>query len=238
MSLARLRIERRLRELGNPERARILQRFFKTGKGEYGEGDVFVGLKVPEVRRLARGFRDLTLDETACLLQSRYHEARLLALILLVDRFRRGNDEAKADIYRCYFENMRQINNWDLVDASAPHIVGAWLKDRDRGPLYGLAASECLWERRIAIIATHAFIRNNDFTDTLKIAALLRDDPHDLIHKAVGWMLREVGNRDREVEEAFLKEHGRRMPRAMLRYAIEKFPRHLRKQYLYGNAQD
>ena len=232
----RERIESRLKELGDPERAEILQRFFKTGKGQYGEGDVFVGLRVPHVRRLSRGYRDIALDEIFKLLRSHYHEVRLLALILLVDRFRRGDDGSKADAYAGYLENTRFVNNWDLVDASAPHIVGAWLADRDRNPLYRLAISEILWERRIAIVATHFFIRNNDFTDTLKIVALLLDDPHDLIHKAAGWMLREVGNRDRKAEEAFLRVHSPRMPRTMLRYAIEKFPPDLRRRHLNGTG--
>lgn len=230
-------IESQLKDLGDPERARNLQRFFKTGQGEYGEGDVFVGLKVPEVRRLARDYRDLPLDDIFDLLTSRYHEARLLALVLLVGRYERCNAAGKEDIYRRYLENTDHINNWDLVDASAARIVGAWLTDRDRGPLYSLAGSENLWERRIAIIATQAFIRKGEFADTLKLAAALRDDPHDLIHKAVGWMLREVGKRDPVALKAFLKEHCRQMPRTMLRYATERFPPDLRRRYLDGTTR-
>jgi 3-methyladenine DNA glycosylase AlkD len=232
MGAERKVIESRLKDLGDPERAGTLQRFFKTGQGEYGEGDIFLGLKVPEVRRLARGYRDLALDGIFDLLKSRYHEVRLLALVLLAHRFPRSDVTGRQEIYRRYLENTRHINNWDLVDASAPHIVGAWLMGRDRGPLYRLAKSESPWERRIAIIATHAFIRTNDFADTLKLAEALRDDPHDLIHKAVGWMLREVGKRDRAAAEVFLNEHCRHMPRTMLRYAIERFPWDLRKRYL------
>ena len=227
-------IEAELIERGDPERARNLAWFFKTGKGQYGEGDIFVGLKVPEVRRLARGYADLTLDDMTALLQSAYHEARFLALVLLTARFKRGTDRKKAEIHARYLAHTRHVNNWDLVDCSAPHIVGAWLVDKDRAPLYRLAKSQSLWERRIAVIATQAFIRNGDYADTLKIAELLRDDPHDLIHKAVGWMLREVGNRDRAAEEGFLNRHHRRMPRTMLRYAIEKFPPQRRRQYLDG----
>jgi 3-methyladenine DNA glycosylase AlkD len=234
MGAVRKAIETRLKDLGDPEHAGILQRFFKTGRGEYGEGDVFLGLKVPEVRRLARGYRDLALDGIFDLLKSRYHEARLLALVLLVGRYPQCDLTGQQEIYERYLQNTRHINNWDLVDASAPHIVGAWLMDRDRSPLNQLAKSENLWERRIAIIATHAFIRTNDFADTLSLAEVLCDDPHDLIHKAVGWMLREIGKRDLAAEEAFLNKHCRHMPRTMLRYAIERFPRDLRKQYLDG----
>ena len=234
MGVERKAIESRLKDLGDPERAGALQRFFKTGQGEYGEGDVFVGLKVPEIRSLGRSYRDLALEDIFDLLTSRYHEARLLALILLAGRYPLCDATVQQGIFRRYLENTYHINNWDLVDTSAPHIVGAWLIGRDRSPLYRLAGSECLWERRISIIATQAFIRRNDFADTLKLAAALRDDPHDLIHKAVGWMLREVGKRDRAAEEAFLKEHCRHMPRTMLRYAVEKFPPQLRRQYLDG----
>ncbi len=232
----RATIEAELLRRGDAERARNLQRYFRTGPGGYGAGDRFAGLRVPEVRRLARTYRHLTLDEITELLQSAYHEARFLALVLLADRFKGGGDAEKAEIYRRYLAHTRFINNWDLVDSSARHIVGAWLADRHRAPLYRLARSDDLWERRIAIIATQAFIRNHDFADTLKIAEMLRDDPHDLIHKAVGWMLREVGNRDRAAEERFLRRHARHMPRTMLRYAVEKFPPKLRERYLDGTA--
>ncbi|UCH76279.1 MAG: DNA alkylation repair protein [Rhodospirillales bacterium] len=213
-----------------------MQRFFQTGPGEYGEGDLFAGLRVPQVRAFARAYRDISLDDMTAVLQSGYHEARFLALVLLADRFRRGDEAEQAEIYRRYLAHTRFINNWDLVDSSARHIVGAWLAQRDRAPLYRLARSADLWERRIAIIATQAFIRDHDFADTLKIAEMLRDDPHDLIHKAVGWMLREVGNRDRAAEEEFLERHCRQMPRTMLRYAIEKFPPTLRRRYLDGTV--
>ncbi len=234
ISTVRRDIEHRLRALGSPEHARTLQRFFKTGPGEYGAGDIFLGLRVPEVRRLAAHYRALSLDEIAELLASPYHEARLLALVLMVDRFRARGPADQADVYRRYLENTDRINNWDLVDVSAPHIVGAHLIDRARAPLFRLARSASVWDRRIAIMATLAFIRAGDFSDTLKLARLLRDDPHDLIHKAVGWMLREVGKRDRPAAEAFLIENHRRMPRTMLRYAIEHLPPQRRRAYLEG----
>jgi len=229
-------IEDEVLALGESGRARNLQRFFKTGPGEYGEGDVFAGLRVPQIRRLARSYAHLPLEDIRALLQSPFHEVRFLALVLMTGRFKRGSDAEREEIFRSYLGHTHRINNWDLVDVSAPHIVGAWLADKDRSPLYRLARSNSLWERRIAIIATHAFIREDDFSDTLKIAEMLRDDPHDLIHKAVGWTLREVDKRDRAVEEDYLQRHHRRMPRTMLRYAVERFPPQLRRRYLDGTA--
>lgn len=227
-------IEKRLRALGDPERAAILQRFFKTAKGEYGEGDVFAGLRVPEIRRLAREHQDLPLPETVRLLRSPLHEARILALHILVRAYGRGNATLREQIYLLYIQNTRFINNWDLVDSSAEHIVGRQLADRGRAPLYALAASGLLWDRRIAVMATFHFIKRGDYAETLCIAERLLHDREDLIHKAVGWMLREVGKRDRAAEEAFLRVHGGVMPRTMLRYAIEKFPEELRRRYLRG----
>lgn len=227
-------IRKTLRKQADKGGAEAHQRFFKTGPGEYGEGDQFLGVRVPAIRRIAREFRDLPLDDTVSLLQSKIHEERLLALIMLTDRYRKGSAAEQAEIYALYLDNTRHINNWDLVDTSAEHIVGAHLKDRSRKRLHGLAGSDSLWERRIAIMATFHFIRNRDFEETLKLAELLLTDTEDLIHKAVGWMLREIGNRDRETEEIFLRRHGPDMPRTMLRYAIEKFPEDLRQQYLKG----
>jgi len=227
-------IEARLHALGDPESARFVQRFFRTGPGEYGQGDRFLGIRVPVLRRLAREYRGLPVDAIAPLLRSPWHEARLLALLLLVDAYARGGGETRDAIHRLYLESTGYVNNWDLVDASAPQLVGAHLETRDRSILDRLARSDSLWERRIAIIATFYFIRRNDFGSTLRIAEALVDDAHDLIHKAVGWMLREVGNRDRAVEEAFLRRHHRTMPRTMLRYAMEKFPPELRRSYLRG----
>jgi 3-methyladenine DNA glycosylase AlkD len=227
-------VRARLREQADPEDARNLQRFFKTGPGEYGEGDVFIGVRVPVVRGIAKEFRALPLEDAAELLRSPVHEERLLALLILVGAYAKGDDVLRGRIFDFYLANTRFINNWDLVDSSAEHLLGAHLRGGDRSLLDRLARSELLWERRIAIMATFHFIRRGEFTDTLRIAALLLHDGHDLIHKAVGWMLREVGKRDREAEEAFLREHCRAMPRTMLRYAIERFPEPLRLAYLRG----
>jgi len=229
-------IKRRLRESASQEDAAILQRFFKTGPGEYGEGDVFIGVRVPAIRKVVREFRGLPIRENKALLRSRIHEERLLALLLLVDRFKRGDERERERVYRLYLEHTQHINNWDLVDLTAPNIVGAFLADRSRQELYELAVSPMLWERRIAILATFHFIRQNDFDDCLRIATILRDDGEDLMHKAVGWMLREVGKRDQPVEERFLRKHYKRMPRTMLRYAIERFEETLRQAYLKGEV--
>jgi 3-methyladenine DNA glycosylase AlkD len=227
-------IEARLHGMGNAEDAVFLQRYFRTGPGEYGEGDRFLGIRIPPLRALVREYRGVPVDEAAALLRSPWHEARLLALLLLVDAYARGGAETREAIYRLYLESTAYINNWDLVDSSAPHIIGAHLEGRDRSVLDRLARSESLWERRIAILATQHFIRRGDFGTTLHIAERLVDDRHDLIHKAVGWMLREVSNRDRETAETFLRRHHTTMPRTMLRYAIEKFPPDLRQRYLRG----
>jgi 3-methyladenine DNA glycosylase AlkD len=221
-----------LQELGNRQKAQFLQGFFKTGPGGYGEGDVFLGIRVPELRKLASEHRTLTPSEVLPLLQSPVHEERLFALLVFIRAFSKGEGSAREKIYGMYLENTRYINNWDLVDLSAPHIVGAFLMDRDRAPLYRLAQSPTLWERRIAVMATFHFIRHNQFSDTLKISRLLLSDKEDLIHKAVGWMLREVGKRNLATEEAFLNKHCRQMPRTMLRYAIERFPEARRRMYL------
>jgi 3-methyladenine DNA glycosylase AlkD len=224
----------RLRGLADPEDARNLQRFFKTGPGQYGEGDVFLGIRVPVLRRLTKEAAALPLEDAEELLRSPYHEERLLALLILVRAHARGDAALRERIHATYLANTRYVDNWDLVDSSAEHLVGAHLRDGDRGLLDRLAASDSLWERRIAVIATFHFIKRGEFADTLRIAGLLLHDRHDLIHKAVGWMLREVGKRDREAEEAFLREHCRAMPRTMLRYAVERFPEPLRLAYLRG----
>jgi 3-methyladenine DNA glycosylase AlkD len=225
-------IEARLREMGDPESARVLRGYFRTGPGEYGEGDRFLGIRVPAIRGLVREYRGVAPREMDTLLGSEWHEARLLALLLMVDAYARGDAAAREAIYRLYLARTSRINNWDLVDLSAPNIVGAHMVEGDRSVLEGLARSQLLWERRIAILATQHFIRRGDFGTTLRIAEMLVDDRHDLIHKAVGWMLREVGNRDREAEETFLRRHHSTMPRTMLRYAIEKFPPDLRRRYM------
>jgi 3-methyladenine DNA glycosylase AlkD len=229
-------IRTRLQAAANEQKARTLQRFFKTGPGDYGFGDVFIGITVPPLRKLAAEFRQAPVSAVKTLLKSRIHEERTLALMILVAQFQRGDARLQEKIYSLYLAHTRHINNWDLVDGSAPHIVGAFLDNRDRAPLYTLARSKSIWERRIAILSTQRFIRNRDFEDTLRIAEILLSDAHDLIHKAVGWMLREVGNRDRAVAERFLKQRYRTMPRTMLRYAIERFPETLRRSYLLGRV--
>lgn len=227
-------IRQDVRAMGDKAIAAHSQQYFKTGKGGYGEGDRFLGIRVPALRKLARKYKGIGTADAADLLRSRYHEERLLALLILVEIYNKADAKNQKRVYDLYLKSTRWINNWDLVDTSAKHIVGAYLKDRNRKPLYSLAKSKDLWERRIAIMATFYFIKLNDFTDTLSIAEILIADEEDLIHKAVGWMLREVGNRDIETEERFLKSHYLKMPRTMLRYAIEKFPESKRKQYLAG----
>lgn len=223
-----------IRKYADRSVAAELQRFFKSGPGEYGEGDQFLGVRVPSIRRVAEEYRDLSLADALTLLHSAFHEERLLSLIILLNKYRKGSLDQQASIYRAYLSNTRYINNWDLVDTSAEHIVGAHLRKRSRKPLYDLARSKSLWERRISIMSTFHFIKNDEFDETLKIAGILIDDSEDLIHKAVGWMLREIGKRNRDTEESFLKKHYQSMPRTMLRYAIEKFPDDIRQQYLKG----
>jgi 3-methyladenine DNA glycosylase AlkD len=225
-------VRRRTRALADPQRAIGVARFFKTGPGEYGAGDCFLGIRVPDLRRLARAYQDMPLEEVRRLLKSTWHEERLLALLILVRQYGRADDRGRVSIYRAYMTHSDSVNNWDLVDCSAEHIVGAHFRHRDRARLRRLAASKSVWERRIAILSTFHYIRRGEFGETLDLARRLLGDSHDLIHKAVGWMLREVGNRDRAVEERFLRAHASRMPRTMLRYAIEKFPEPQRRRYL------
>jgi 3-methyladenine DNA glycosylase AlkD len=220
-SLGQLKAE--LQRLADPERARILSGFFKTGKGQYGEGDVFLGITVPAQRSVAKRYYALSLKDVEKLLVSRTHEHRLAALLILVIQYKKADDQSRRQIIDFYLSHTRRINNWDLVDLSAEKILGDYLFEKDKAVLYTLAQSRNLWERRIAIIATFAFIKRNVFEDTLRIAEMLLDDQHDLIHKASGWMLREIGKRDLKSEEEFLKKHHGSMPRTMLRYAIERF---------------
>lgn len=227
-------VQHELKKLADPRKAEILQGFFKTGPGQYGEGDIFLGITVPISRTVARKFSELPFDEIRKLFQSPIHEERLVALLILVHNFNSGTNSERATIFDFYLRNTKHINNWDLVDLSAHHIVGAYLFERDTKPLYKLVKSSNLWERRISIVSTFYFINNHAYADTLKLAAVLLNDEHDLIHKAVGWMLREVGKRDLAVEEGFLKKYYRKMPRTMLRYAIEKFPESKRQKYLKG----
>jgi 3-methyladenine DNA glycosylase AlkD len=231
-------IRRRLWSLKDNTHARTLQRFFKTGPGEYGEGDVFLGVRVPRLRSLAREFEGLELADICTLLRSSVHEERLLALIILTQGYKYGDEETQEKIYKFYLKNIRFVNNWDLVDLSAEHIVGAHLRDRNREPLYDLARSDSLWKRRIAIMATFHFIKGGDFNETLSLVKILLEDKEDLIHKACGWMLREIGKRDMVVEESFLNINYPKMPRTMLRYAIEKFPQGLRRAYLNGSIKN
>jgi 3-methyladenine DNA glycosylase AlkD len=230
------KIKKRLEQIANKEKAEFLQQFFKTGPGEYGEGDVFIGVKVPDLRKVAKDFRDMAIKDVIVLLESAVHEERLLALLILVSKYAKGNETAKKEIYKLYLNKTKFINNWDLVDVTAHHIVGDYLMNKNKDPLFSLARSEDLWERRIAIMATFYFIRNERYEETLKIAKTLLDDKEDLIHKAVGWMLREVGKKDMATEETFLKQHYKEMPRTMLRYAIEKFPEPKRQKYLKGRV--
>ena len=227
-------VKAQMQELSNPKIAEHSLRFFKTGPGEYGEGDLFLGIRVPVTKKVARKFKELPVDEVLKLLKSKYHEERLLALIMLVNRFKKETDKEQKKIYEAYLSHTKYINNWDLVDGSAHQIVGGYLFERDRKPLYQLAKSKSLWERRISMIATYTFIKRDDFEDTLNLSAILLTDEEDLMHKAVGWMLREVGKKDIEVEERFLRKHYKKMPRTMLRYAIEKFEEKKRKGYLHG----
>jgi len=227
-------IRSKLQSLGDKKRALILQDFFKTGPGEYGEGDIFLGIRVPVLRRLAKEYQSLPLNKIEKLFKSPYHEERALALMILLRVYSRGDDSVKKTIYEAYLRNTRYINNWDLVDISTGHIVGHYLLDKDRKPIYVLARSKSLWERRISIISTYRFIKHRQYIDTLKISEILLSDKEDLIHKAVGWMLRAVGNYNPQLEEEFLKRHYKNMPRTMLRYAIERFPKSKRQQLLRG----
>lgn len=224
---------RALARLGNAGTARQAASYFKTGPGEYGEGDRFRGIRVPVLRKLAAACAGMPLGEVRRLVRSPFHEDRLLALIVLVRGFARGDERRRAQIIASYLGNVRYINNWDLVDSSAPGILGAYYAGRSRAPLRRMARSANLWERRMAMIATLHFIRAGEPEDALRLAELLLRDEHDLIHKAAGWMLREVGERcDRRVLRSFLDRHATAMPRTMLRYAIERLPAAERTRYL------
>lgn len=226
------KIQQELRRCGDKIIAEHSQRYFKTGKGEYAEGDKFLGLRVPVLRKMVKKHRGITIDDCVKLLSSEFHEERLFALLSLVEIYKRSDEAAREKIFKLYIKNTRHINNWDLIDLSAPNIIGSYLHDRDRKILYKLTKSKSLWERRIAVMATFYFIRENDFNDSLKIAELLLQDKEDLIHKATGWMLREIWKRDSKAAESFLKSHVQIMPRTMLRYAIEKMPEERRLKYL------
>ena len=225
-----------LKSLALPGVAKSSARFFKTGPGQYGEGDTFIGVKVPVLRKAAREFRSLPLEEIETLLGSPIHEERQLALLILVLQAANCDDARREATFDFYLGNTRFINNWDLVDCSAPQVVGGFLADKSRKPLFDLTGSESLWDRRIAIVSTQHFIRHDDFADTLAISQNLLNDDEDLIHKAAGWMLREVGKKSPAVLEAFLDRHAAVMPRTMLRYAVERFPLDQRRAYLQKKA--
>jgi 3-methyladenine DNA glycosylase AlkD len=224
-----------LKKRASAKKAKISARFFKTGPGEYGEDDVFIGVVMPDTRRVAKMYTGLSLPETEKLLHSRIHEERMCALLILIERFKGGSQPDRERIYKLYLKNTKYINNWDLIDLSAPHIVGEFLADKPKVILYKLAKSKSLWERRIAVLSTFNFIYKGKSQETLKIAEILLDDEHDLIQKAVGWMLRETGKRCSEkILEDFLHKRYKQMPRTMLRYAIERLPEARRKAYLGG----
>jgi len=224
-----------IRSLASPQKAILLARFFKTGKGEYGEGDIFIGLQVPQARIIVKKYAGIPLEDVLALLTSKIHEERLIALLVMVKKAERAGVPEKEILFKKYLENTRYINNWDLVDLSADRIIGSYLFDKPKDILYELAVSENLWERRIAILATFDFIKKGFYEDTLKIVKTVLGDRQDLIHKAAGWMLREIGKRcSQEVLEQFLMANYRQMPRTMLRYSIERLPEPLRLQYLHG----
>jgi len=225
-------LRKELRRKANKKKAKNLQRFFKTGKGEYGEGDLFLGVMVPEQRKIAAKYKHLKIEDLNRCISSKFHEERLTALLILISAFTKATTD-KGKIFNYYIKNRKHINNWDLVDLTAPNIVGAYLENKDKSLLYKFAKSKDIWERRIAVLSTFYYIQRGDCKDALKIAEILKNDEHDLIQKAVGWMLREVGKRcSQKIEKEFLKKNYKTMPRTMLRYAIERFPERERKQYL------
>ncbi|MBI2598287.1 MAG: DNA alkylation repair protein [Candidatus Diapherotrites archaeon] len=228
-------VKQELKFLSKPAKAKILQHFFKTGRGEYGEGDIFIGVTVPQTRAIAKKHASAPIIELEELLESKVHEERLAALLILVEKFKKAGEKEKKEILEYYLQNTKFVNNWDLVDLTADKIVGEYLLEKNKRILHKFARSNSLWKKRIAIIATFAFIKKNSFEETFKIAEQLLEDRNDLIHKAVGWMLREIGKRNLEAEEAFLKKHYKKMPRTMLRYSIEKFSEKKRQAYLKAN---
>jgi 3-methyladenine DNA glycosylase AlkD len=229
-----------LKKASNKEYAKTAAYFFKTGPGQYGEGDQFIGVRVPMIRSIVKNYStDAKMTDIESLIVSPIHEERMAAVLLLVARYssRTADDKTKKELYSYYMKNAERMNNWDLVDLSAPRIVGEHLFDRDRSILYKMAVSKNLWKRRIAVIATHGFIRRGDLEDTFRLADKLLNDEHDLMHKAVGWMLREAGKKNTQALEKYLKDRYAKMPRTMLRYAIEKFPESKRKKYLAGEIK-
>lgn len=230
-------LKRDLRALRDPDKAAFFPKFFKCGKGEYGEGDRFIGLSVPQMRSVAKKHRDLPLSDIATLLADPIHEYRYTALLILVERFRKGTDAERDRIAKFYLDHLDGVNNWDLVDTSAPQILGAHLLEKKADILDRFARTDHLWTQRIAIVATQEFIRNGRLDDTIRIANILLHHPHDLMHKAVGWMLRELGKKDERMLRTFLDRHAGTMPRTMLRYAIEKFDEKNRRKYMAMKAK-
>lgn len=228
-------IAKEMKKLASPKIAEHSQRFFKTAKGEYGYGDVFIGIRMPELRTLAKKYLDIHFNDLRKLIKSKIHEERLVGLLILVNKYTSAHEESEMEeLFQFYTQHFKFINNWDLVDVSCPYIIGRHLLDKNREPLYVWAQSDHLWTKRIAIVTNWWFIKNGDLRDVFKISKILLTDKHDLIHKAVGWMLREAGKKDREALETFLEKHYKSMPRTMLRYSIEKFPESRRKGYLRG----
>lgn len=227
-------VKEEIQKNSNPENAKNSSRFFKTGKGQYGEGDIFVGIKNPVLRQMSHKFKDISMSDNLLLLKSKIHEERLLALFILIKKYSKADEEGKSEIFQVYLTNRQYVNNWDLVDLSAYKIVGDYLFDKDKSILYQLAISNGLWDKRIAMISTFFFIKNDKYEDAFKLADILLNDKHDLIQKAVGWMLREIGKRDIDAEKIFLQNRYKTMPRIMLRYAIEKFEETERQKYLKG----
>ena len=227
-------LEKKFNELADPVKAKVYQKFFKTGKGEYGESDVFIGLSVPQQRKLAKEFAELSFSDIEMLLSNKIHEYRLTGFFILVYKFEKADEERKKNIVDFYLKNIDSANNWDLIDCVSDKLLGKYLIDKNKKILYEFAESDSLWKKRIAIISTFEFIKNYKFEDTLKISEILLTDDHDLVHKAVGWMLREIGKKNQNVLENFLKKHYKNMSRTMLRYAIEKFDEEKRKMYLKG----
>ncbi len=234
MPISAQEISNVFKTLADSSTAKHSKTFFKTGKGQYGEGDIFLGIRVPVIRKQVKKFIKISNKETLLILKSPFHEERLFAILVLVEKFLKGCKQQQEKIYDLYLSHIKYINNWDLVDSSASQIVGRYLYNKNKMHLYTMVQSTNIWTRRIAIIATLYFIKQHSFNDTLQIATLLLNDKEDLIHKAVGWMLREVGKRDINIEENFLKKHYLKMPRTMLRYSIEKFEENKRKAYLKG----
>ncbi len=228
-------LKKEIKSFSDKKKAELLQRYFKTGKGDYAEGDIFLGLIVPQCRLIAKKYSFFSLNELNSLISSEFHEERLIALLILVQQFSKAQEKQKKQITDFYLENYMFINNWDLVDLTAPRSLGEFLLNKDKKILFVLAKTDNLWKKRIAVLACFALIKNNDFSVPLEISEILLNDKHDLIHKAVGWMLRETGKKDLKTEEDFLKKHYKKMPRTMLRYAIEKFPEQKRKAYLKGS---